>query len=65
MGQSKRDYSDFVMYYSNLWLEECIQKNNVANEHELYITTLCDTIVDPNVSKNVGRGLVFDTTSCC
>tara|TARA_R100000084_G_scaffold86615_1_gene41207 strand:+ start:40 stop:204 length:165 start_codon:yes stop_codon:yes gene_type:complete len=42
MAGSKRTYSDFVEYYSNLWLEECIQQNNVANEHELYITTLCD-----------------------
>ena len=43
MAGSKRTYSDFVMYYSDLWLEECIHQNNCANEHELYITTLCDT----------------------
>ncbi len=43
MGQSKRNYSDFVEYYSNLWLEECIKQNNVKNEHELCIKTLCDT----------------------
>ena len=43
MAGSKRTYSDFVMYYSDLWLEECIHQNNCANEHELYIKTLCDT----------------------
>ena len=42
MAGSKRTYSDFVMYYSDLWLEECIYQNNVNNEHELCIATLCD-----------------------
>jgi hypothetical protein len=34
---------DFVLYYSQLWLNEVINSNGCKNEHELYVNTLCDT----------------------
>jgi hypothetical protein len=38
-----KNNDDFVLYYSQLWLDEVINSNGCKNEHELYITTLCDT----------------------
>ena len=35
--------SDFVIYYSQMWLDEVINSNGCKNEHELYIKTLYDT----------------------
>ncbi len=32
--------NDFVIYYSNLWLEQAIKDNNCKNEKELYLKTL-------------------------
>ena len=32
--------SDWVLYYSQMWLDECINSNGCKNEHELYIKTL-------------------------
>ncbi len=38
-----KNNDDFVLYYSQVWLDEVINSNGCKNEHELYITTLCDT----------------------
>ena len=35
--------SDFVLYYSQMWLDEVINSNGCKNEHELYIKTLYDS----------------------
>ncbi len=32
--------NDFIIYYSNLWLEQAIKDNNCKNEKELYLKTL-------------------------
>lgn len=32
--------NDFVIHYSNLWLEQAIKDNNCKNEKELYLKTL-------------------------
>ncbi len=32
--------NDFVIYYSNLWLEQAIKDNDCKNEKELYLKTL-------------------------
>jgi hypothetical protein len=32
--------NDFIMYYSNLWLEQAIKDNNCKTEKELYLKTL-------------------------
>jgi len=34
--------NDFVLYYSQMWLDEVIASNGCKNEHELYIKTLYD-----------------------
>tara|TARA_R100001510_G_scaffold57622_1_gene66478 strand:+ start:1767 stop:1907 length:141 start_codon:yes stop_codon:yes gene_type:complete len=35
----KNDF-DFIIYYSDLWLKECIDQNNCKNETELFNKTL-------------------------
>ncbi len=35
--------NDFIIYYSNLWLEEAIKDNNCKNEKELYLKTLYES----------------------
>ena len=32
--------NDFIIYYSNLWLEQAIKDNDCKNEKELYLKTL-------------------------
>jgi len=41
---------DFVLYYSQLWLNEVINSNGCKNEHELYIKTLYDNSPKDNIN---------------
>ena len=36
--------SDFVLYYSQMWLDEVINSNGCKNEHELYTGLHCMTV---------------------
>ena len=35
--------SDWILYYSQKWLDEEINSRGLKNEHQLYWATLCDT----------------------
>lgn len=41
---------DFVLYYSQKWLDEVINSNGCKNEHELYIKTLYDNSPKDNLN---------------
>jgi len=35
--------SDWILYYSQKWLDEEINQRGLKNENQLYWATLCDT----------------------
>ena len=44
---SKVTQDDWILYYSNLWLEEEINSRGYKNVHELYYNTLINSENNP------------------